>query len=114
MSQAPEVRNILDHIGPFRDGEGERFESLLETEALKLERIVSRGHATPPGEWFDQDRDEWVLVLRGRAALTIEGRAEPIVVGPCDYLHLPAHTRHRVEWTDPNHDTVWLALHHAQ
>lgn len=114
MSQAAQVRNFLVSIEPFSDGEGERFDPLLETGSLKLERIVSRGHATPPGEWLDQDRDEWVLVLRGHAALTFDGTAKPIVVHPFDYLHIPAHTRHRVEWTDPNGDTVWLALHHAE
>jgi cupin 2 domain-containing protein len=90
----------------------ESFEPLLQTGAFRLERIVSRGHATPEGEWYDEEQAEWVLLLQGSAGLRIEGRAEVIALEPGDYLSIPAHTRHRVEWTDPERDTVWLALHH--
>lgn len=89
----------------------ERFDTLLETPAFRLERILSLGHATPAGEWYDQDRDEWVLLLQGQARLAIEGRAEPVPLHPGDSLLLPAHCRHRVEWTTPEQVTVWLALH---
>ncbi|MFZ5767056.1 MAG: cupin domain-containing protein [Thermodesulfobacteriota bacterium] len=90
----------------------ERFEELVRTDALLLERIISRGHATPPGQWYDQEQDEWVLLLSGGAGLRIEGREEIIVLRPGDYLLLPARCRHRVEWTDPARETVWLALHY--
>ena len=76
------------------------------------ERIVLRGQATPPGQWYDQDRDEWVLLLRGRAGLLIEGR-EVWEMRPGDYVLLPAHVRHRVEWTDGHEDTIWLAIHYS-
>lgn len=89
----------------------ERFDTLLETPAFRLERILSLGHATPPGEWYDQDRDEWVMLLQGRARLAIEGREQAAVLNPGDCILLPAHCRHRVEWTDPDLMTVWLALH---
>jgi cupin 2 domain-containing protein len=89
----------------------ERFETVLETPAFRLERILSRGHATPEGEWYDQELDEWVVVLQGAARLVIEGRAEEIVMNPGDALLLPAHCRHRVDWTAPDRVTVWLALH---
>jgi len=79
---------------------------------VRLERIVSTGHATPPGEWYDQDRDEWVVVLRGRARVRIEGEAEDRRLSVGDHLLLRAHVRHRVEWTDPTAPTVWLALHY--
>lgn len=90
----------------------EHFDAILETKGLRLERIVSRGHATPPGEWYDQDRDEWVALLRGRAAILIEGDPNPIELGPGDHLLLRAHCRHRVAWTDPDQDTIWLAVHY--
>jgi cupin 2 domain-containing protein len=89
----------------------ERFETLLETPAFRLERILSQGHATPEGDWYDQDRDEWVMLLQGQARLAIEGRAEEIVMNPGDAVLLPAHCRHRVAWTPPGRITVWLALH---
>ena len=89
----------------------ELFETLAQTPHLKLERIVSRGHATPPGEWYDQRRDEWVVLLAGRAGLRIEHQTDLLELKPGDYCLLPARCRHRVEWTDPDTDTIWLALH---
>lgn len=90
----------------------ERFETLLETPTFRLERILSLGHATPEGQWYDQDRDEWVVLLQGRARLSIEGRAEEIALNSGDAVLLPAHCRHRVEWTPSDRITVWLALHY--
>lgn len=81
---------------------------------MRLERIVSTGHATPPGQWLDQDTNEWVAVLRGRAALRFEDEEGPRVLGPGDCALIPAHRRHRVEWTDPDEPTVWLALHYGE
>jgi cupin 2 domain-containing protein len=78
---------------------------------VRIERIVSRGQASPPGFWYDQDTDEWVMVLQGRAALRMEDRAELVALAAGDYISLPAHCRHRVEWTDPEQPTVWLAVH---
>lgn len=90
----------------------ERFETLLETPTFRLERILSLGHATPRGQWYDQDWDEWVMVLQGAARLAIEGRTEPVELHPGDNVLLPAHCRHRVEWTPSDRVTVWLALHY--
>ena len=90
----------------------EIFETLLKTEHFKLERIVSAGQATPSGEWYDQDTDEWVILLSGSAGLLFEGDDEVFVMNPGDYVHIPAHRRHRVEWTDVKQKTIWLALHY--
>ena len=79
----------------------------------RIERIVSLGQASPAGFWYDQEWDEWVAVLEGRATLRVEGQPEHVEMGPGDWLNLPAHTRHRVEWTDPDHETVWLAIHYG-
>lgn len=89
----------------------ELVEVLLETPKLRLERIVSTGHATPAGGWYDQHHDEWVVLLRGSAGLRFEGDAGPVTLSPGDHVLIPAHRRHRVEWTDPAEPTVWLALH---
>jgi cupin 2 domain-containing protein len=88
----------------------ERFETLLETPTFRLERILSLGHVTPEGTWYDQPQDEWVSLLQGAARLLIEGEEE-IGLRPGDSLWLPAHCRHRVTWTSPDQVTVWLALH---
>jgi cupin 2 domain-containing protein len=77
-----------------------------------LERIVSWGQATPSGEWYDQDTNEWVILLHGRAVLLFEGEPGRVALKPGDYVHIPARQRHRVEWTDPEKKTVWLALHY--
>ncbi len=87
-------------------------ETLLDTEHFRLERILSSGQMTPPGEWDDQESNEWVVLINGNAGLRFEGETEPRVMGPGDYVHIPAHQRHRVEWTDPEQKTVWLALHY--
>ncbi|MBN1554766.1 MAG: cupin domain-containing protein [Phycisphaerae bacterium] len=92
----------------------ELFDEILTGGSFRLERIVSRAHATPPGQWYDQERPEWVVLLTGGAGLRFEGRDELVELTPGDSLHIPAHKRHRVEWTDPEQDTVWLALHYSK
>ena len=92
-------------------GPDEVFSDLLKTSSFRLERIVSRGQATPPGEWLSQPASEWVLVLTGRARLMFADPAEGREMGAGDCVLIPAGTRHRVEWTDPYQETVWLALH---
>ncbi|MCI0666812.1 MAG: cupin domain-containing protein [Methylococcaceae bacterium] len=94
------------------ENDREAFETLLQNDCFRLERIVSQSHhATPEGEWFDQPADEWVILLRGSAGLTMEGEAGPIILNPGDHLLIPAHKKHRVEWTSPAEKTVWLAVH---
>lgn len=89
----------------------ELIEVLLEHTGFRLERIVSKGHASPPGFWYDQDKDEWVMLVSGNAELLFEGESEPCTLSSGDFILIPAHARHRVLWTDPENDTVWLALH---
>jgi len=103
------INNLFTHIA--QDSDGEVFETLLQTDALKLERIVSTGQATPSGQWYDQDSDEWVILLSGSAGLLFDGEGKLRVLQPGDYLLIPAHTRHRIEWTEAGTETVWLALH---
>jgi cupin 2 domain-containing protein len=100
----------------FASGNGapgeEVVETLLETPQLRLERILSTGQATPEGQWYDQERNEWVAVLTGSAGLLFEGEGEIRVMRPGDHVLIPAHRRHRVAWTDPQQPTVWLAIHY--
>jgi cupin 2 domain-containing protein len=85
----------------------------LRAPSVRIERIVSHGQAGPPGFWYDQDWAEWVLVLGGSAILQLEGEATPRKLARGDYLHIPAHRRHRVEATDSAEPTIWLAVHHG-
>jgi cupin 2 domain-containing protein len=89
----------------------ELIEILHQSGAARIERIVSRQHASPPDFWYDQNQDEWVLLLAGSAGLKIEGEMQTISMMPGDALFLPAHKKHRVEWTDATCDTIWLAIH---
>jgi len=86
---------------------------MAETIETLFARAVSRGDASPPGFWYDQDWGEWVIVLAGAASLRIEGESVARHLGPGDSLDLPAHQRHRVEWTSDDPPTVWLAVHYA-
>ena len=83
--------------------------TLLATSGVRVERIVSRGHASPPGFWYDQDEGEWVAVLSGAARLRFDD-GEEVALGPGDHVDIPAHRRHRVEWTSGVEPTIWLAV----
>ena len=94
--------------GPTLPSE-EQVDVLVEEGGLRIERIVSTGQASPPGFWYDQDEHEWVLLLAGRAGLLFEGEASPRLLEAGDQVLIPAHVRHRVEWTAKDEHTIWLA-----
>jgi cupin 2 domain-containing protein len=101
--------NLLEHLR--RGAPAEALVALVEAGDVRIERIVSDGHATPAGEWYDQETDEWVMVVRGSAGLRFEEEPTARVLREGDWVHIPAHARHRVEWTDGREPTVWLAVH---
>ena len=88
----------------------EFIEKLIDQDSFRIERIVSRGQVSPTGFWYDQEEHEWVVVLTGQAKLQIKGEKDFVNLGPGDTYDLPAHTKHRVAWTAPNLDTIWLAV----
>jgi cupin 2 domain-containing protein len=103
--------NIFENI-PARIP-SELVERVAHSSTVTIERIISpRGHASPAGFWYDGDRNEWVLVLKGGAGLLFEGESSPRLLSPGDHLTIPAHVRHRVEWTDPDRETIWLAVYY--
>lgn len=91
--------------------EAEYFDVLLENRDVKIERIVSKGYRSPETGWYDQDKNEWVLLLKGRATLTFDDD-KTVHLNEGDYLHIPAHQKHKVSWTDPEQETYWLAVHY--
>jgi len=93
-------------------GPEEAFELLYQRAGVSIERIVSSGQASPPGFWYDNPQEEWVLLVSGSAGLTLEGAAAEHVMQAGAWLHIPAHCRHRIEWTDSAQPTIWLAIHH--
>ena len=88
----------------------ELFTTIHRDGGLRIERIVSHGQFSPEGFWYDQDENEWIILVEGSAAVQFEGEAEPVKLQRGSYLNIPSHARHRVAWTDPNQKTVWLAI----
>jgi len=87
----------------------ELTQRLLETKGVRIERIVSRGHASPPGFWYEQSEEEWVMLLAGSAQVRFDDDSLS-ELAPGDYLFIPAGHRHRVESTATDADTIWLAI----
>jgi len=86
----------------------ELTETLLHAAHVRVERIVSHGQASPPDFWYDQQQHELVFVLQGAARLRLEKESVELETG--DWLNIPAHQKHRVEWTAPDQPTIWLAI----
>jgi cupin 2 domain-containing protein len=105
-----ESGNLFDDVAGSL--EEEAVATLLASGAMRLVRIVSTGQATAEGVWYDQDDWEWVVLLKGAAGLRFEDEAQVRPLAPGDFVHIPAHKRHRVEWTAADEPTVWLALHY--
>lgn len=89
----------------------ELFETLASSDTVKIERIISRGHITPEGEWYDQDQHEWVVLLEGEARLEFADQTAELWLRKGDYVLIPAHQKHRVSFTSEEMDTIWLAVH---
>ncbi len=100
--------NLLRDLPDARAGEV--ADTILALPGLRIERIVSQGQASPPGFWDDQPQAEWVLLLAGAARLRFADEEADRVLGPGDGVHIAAHRRHRVAWTDPLQPTIWLAV----
>jgi cupin 2 domain-containing protein len=91
-----------------KDLPAELFTTLLESAHVRIERIVSHGHASPAGFWYDQDQHEWIVVLQGAARLRDEDGT--VEMRPGDFMNIPARRKHRVDWTTPDEPTIWLAV----
>lgn len=101
--------NIFDLIpATLKD---ELFEEIISKNGVKIERIASFGHVTPEFEWYDQRRDEWVILLQGEAVISFLNE-EDVRLKAGDYINIPAHKKHRVSWTKPDEDTIWLAVYY--
>ncbi len=111
---APRPRAVGPTCGDLSTGvpemlPDELFTTIIDDGRTRIERIVSRGHTSPPGFWYCQDEDEFVLLLSGSARLEVEGRGE-ITLAAGQWLDLPRGLRHRVSYTAPDADTIWLAV----
>lgn len=103
------MNNIFELIPD--DLSAEIFEQLVTCDRINIERIISRGHTSPKTGWYDQDNNEWVMVLRGEAILSFAD-ASSVTLKAGDYINIPAHKKHKVTWTAPDIETIWLAVHY--
>jgi cupin 2 domain-containing protein len=102
------MSNLFDLPSPLPAEEV--FETLVQGNQCRIERIISTGQTTPAGEWYDQPQDEWVILLQGEAIVAYaDGSRCPLRSG--DYLWIPAHQKHRVEYTSSQPPCIWLAIH---
>jgi len=103
------LKNIFENIP--EDIKEEFFEDIISAKDFKLERIVSEGHSSPDGFWYDQKKNEFVLLLSGSAKISFDS-GEKFELKPGDYLIINAHQKHRVDQTDPLEKTFWITLHY--
>ncbi len=101
-------KNIFKEIP--KDVPFEIFEELISSKKIRIERIVSKGHSSPEDFWYDQKENEWVMVLKGEAAILFANELKEIVLKEGDFINIPAGTKHRVEWTKKNSETIWLCV----
>jgi len=103
------MKNLLKNIPTNLPKE--LFETLVKNDHINIERIISKGHTSPEEGWYDQGKNEFVLLLKGAARLEFEdGRVVSIGVG--DWLEILARVKHRIVWTEPEGETVWVAVHY--
>ena len=101
------MANLLENIPDAIPNE--IFQDIVSTDTIRIERILSQGHSSPETGWYDQDENEWVLVLSGYGVIEFEN-GDAIKLKPGDYLNIKAHQKHKVQSTSPNETTVWLAI----
>ena len=101
------TQNIFEMIP--HNLEEEVFEQLINGEHVKIERIISKGHKSPESGWYDQEENEWVLLLKGEARVSFEDQPS-VRLHEGDFINIPSHKKHKVDWTDPDSETIWLAV----
>ena len=107
MKDKERIRNIFDL--PTKLPQEELFEALVDNDNVLVEKVVSTGQITPEGEWYDQERDEWLIVFQGEGKLGYEDGSH-IKLTTGDYLFIPAHQKHRVEYTSTEPPCIWLTI----
>lgn len=111
-SYTPKIMNIGNIFESIpSEIKAEIFEPIAQSGTVKIERIISHGHRSPATGWYDQNQNEWVMVVQGAAKIEFEG-GESVTLEAGSYLNIPAHTKHQVAWTTTEMETIWLAVHY--
>lgn len=100
--------NLFNNIP--KDLPEEIFETIAQSDSVKIERIISKGHITPTDTWYDQNQAEWVMLIQGAAKIVFDNKP-PANLQKGDAILIPAHQKHQVAWTEPDKITIWLAVH---
>lgn len=108
FSDMPDLKNIFAEI-PSSAGKAEIFEQILQSGSVRIERIISQGQVSPEGYWYDQDEDEWVMVVQGAARIQFDDDSI-MELKQGDYHLIPAHKKHRVTYTSSTPVCIWLAV----
>jgi cupin 2 domain-containing protein len=103
------LKSLFEDLPPHLPQE--LVQTLLRAANVCIERIISHGHASPEGFWHEQGQQKWVIVLKGAARLRFEDGT--VEFKPGDFVNIPAHTKHRVEWTTPDEPTIWLGVRYG-
>jgi len=104
------IKNIFDDLPQHLPKEV--VQTLIRAADVRIERIISHGHASAPDFWYDLPQHEWVIVLKGAARLQFEDSMVEMKVG--DFVNIPAFKKHRVDWTTPDEPTVWLGVRYGE
>ena len=104
------IKNIFNDI-PVEIPD-EITDTLISSEKIKIERIISKGQRSAENFWYDQEEGEWVILLKGKAKLKFYDQSELVELSPGDYLNIPAHRKHRVEWTSSEESCVWITVYY--
>lgn len=110
MKSDKKLRNIFSNVP--ENLPDEIIEIISQKQNIKIERIISRGHSSPLDFWYDQENQEFALLLTGEAKLRFEKENNIVHMKSGDYIIIQAHQRHRIEWAIPDQDTIWLAIHY--
>jgi len=102
------IENIFENIP--NDISKEVTKKIFESKKIRIEKIISKGHSSPKGFWYDQEENEWVILIKGKAKLLFENETESVFLSEGDFVNIPSHTKHRVEWTEASAVTIWLAI----
>ncbi|MDD3089977.1 MAG: hypothetical protein PHT95_08570 [Candidatus Omnitrophica bacterium] len=103
------VKNIYKRLPDA--GKTEIFEKLFDKKGVRIERITSFGQSTPKGEWLKEKKNEWVILLMGRAKIRFRKKRKGILLAPGDHVFIPSGCEHRVDRTSLREKTLWLAVH---
>ena len=102
------IKNIFNDIPSNLSKE--ILDEIILTDKIRIERIISKGQTSPENFWYVQEENEWVIVIKGKSKLKIIDEDELIELNEGDNINIPSHKKHRVEWTDPESETIWLAV----